>query len=393
MQVIGWFKNLSPANKIAIVVPVVVVVIGGVFGLLKALPKKTIPQDIDIVAEGNKGTINIAGRDIHTGIESEAVLNTLVETSAKLGRSEKENENLKERVRQLEAQLAQPYLEATIASQQSTPVPSREAKELAKLINENDGPYAQALKAIAEGNTEQADEFLDQTQQLIDRIQQQKDQAQAKIYFARMQNAFYGGKYQDALGWCDKLHSLAGEDPQILNLMGLVYNKNAMYEKAEPLYQRALAVREKALGKDHPDVAISLGNLAALYHAQGKYAQAEPLYQRALAVMEKALGKDHPDVATCLNNLASLYHAQGKYAQAEPLYQRALAVREKALGKDHPDVATCLNNLAELYYAQGKYAQAEPLYKRALAILENSLGPDHPNTITVRKNLDNCRKR
>ena len=69
---------------------------------------------------------------------------------------------------------------------------------------------------------------------------------------------------------------------------------------------------------------------------QGKYAEAEPLYQRSLAIREKALGKDHPDVATSLNNLAALYHNQGKYAEAEPLYQRSLAIWEKALGKTIP---------------------------------------------------------
>ena len=51
----------------------------------------------------------------------------------------------------------------------------------------------------------------------------------------------------------------------------------------------------------------SLNNLAGLYHAQGRYADAEPLYKRALAICEKALGPDHPDVALSLNNLAALY--------------------------------------------------------------------------------------
>ena len=115
----------------------------------------------------------------------------------------------------------------------------------------------------------------------------------------------------------------------------------------------------------------------------GAYAKAEPLYQRALAIHEKALGPDHPDTATALNNLAELYRATGAYAQAEPLYQRALAIREKALGPEHPDTATALNNLAELYHATGAYAKAEPLYQRALAIHEKALGPDHPDTATV----------
>jgi CHAT domain-containing protein len=165
-----------------------------------------------------------------------------------------------------------------------------------------------------------------------------------------------------------------------------LYNQRK-YEKAIPLAQRSLAIREKALGKDHPSVATSLSNLAALYQSQGKYVQAEPLHKRSLAILEKALGKDHPDVATSLNNLAELYKRQGKYVQAEPLHKRSLAILEKALGKDHPDVATSLNNLTDLYQSQGKYVQAEPLYKRSLAILEKALGKDHPDVTDSLNNL------
>ena len=116
-----------------------------------------------------------------------------------------------------------------------------------------------------------------------------------------------------------------------------------------------------------------------LRSAQGKYTEAEPLYQRALAIDEKALGPEHPDVATDLNNLALLYQGQGKYTEAEPLHKRALAIWEKALGPEHPHVGQSLNNLAALYQAQGKYTEAEPLFQRSLAIREKALGPEHPN--------------
>jgi len=58
----------------------------------------------------------------------------------------------------------------------------------------------------------------------------------------------------------------------------------AQYAKAEPLYGRALAIREKALGPGHTDLAQSLSNLAVLYQAQGQYAKAEPLKTRASAI-------------------------------------------------------------------------------------------------------------
>ena len=66
----------------------------------------------------------------------------------------------------------------------------------------------------------------------------------------------------------------------------------------------------------------------------------EPLLKRSLAIREKQLGDNHPDVATSLNNLASLYESQGKYEEAEPLYQRAIAILLEKLGKNHPNTQT-----------------------------------------------------
>jgi CHAT domain-containing protein len=44
-----------------------------------------------------------------------------------------------------------------------------------------------------------------------------------------------------------------------------------------------LAIREKALGPDHPDVGLSLNNLAALHRAQGRYADALPIVKRTIS--------------------------------------------------------------------------------------------------------------
>jgi tetratricopeptide (TPR) repeat protein len=74
-------------------------------------------------------------------------------------------------------------------------------------------------------------------------------------------------------------------------------------------------------------VATSLNNLAALYQTQGDYAKAEPLYKRSLAIWEKALGPDHPNVATSLENLAKLYRATKRNAEAEALENRAARIR------------------------------------------------------------------
>ena len=63
----------------------------------------------------------------------------------------------------------------------------------------------------------------------------------------------------------------------------------------------------------------SLNNLAVLLQAQGDLAGARPLFERALAIHEKALGPEHPETAQSLNNLAGLLQAQGDLAGAAAL--------------------------------------------------------------------------
>ncbi|MCZ6661119.1 MAG: tetratricopeptide repeat protein, partial [bacterium] len=92
--------------------------------------------------------------------------------------------------------------------------------------------------------------------------------------------------------------------------------------------KRALAINEKTLGTDHPDVALSLNNLALLYFAQGQYAQAEPLYNRALGILEKTV-PNHPNLAALLDNLADLYTNMGRGDEAKKLLDRARRIRAK----------------------------------------------------------------
>jgi CHAT domain-containing protein/Tfp pilus assembly protein PilF len=242
------------------------------------------------------------------------------------------------------------------------------------------------------------------------------------------------GKYAEALPLAqgmvaDQEKRLPSRDlAGALNNLAEIYSGMGRDAEAEPLYKRALAVMEKAVGLDSVDIAIELNNLAALYQRQQRYAEAEPLFKRALALSERSLPANHPDigralnnlatdyekqdrhaesealtrralalyqkipgaesaVATLLNNLGQILKAEGRYAEAEPPIKQSLAIREKALGRDHIDVARSLNNLADLYQRQNRFAEAEPIYRRALDIREHTVGPDHPDTVVSLNNL------
>ena len=59
----------------------------------------------------------------------------------------------------------------------------------------------------------------------------------------------------------------------------------------------------------------------------GRYAEAEPLYERLLAVEEKALGPEHPDLDESLTNYAALLQTMGRDAEAARMEARAKAIR------------------------------------------------------------------
>jgi tetratricopeptide (TPR) repeat protein len=161
----------------------------------------------------------------------------------------------------------------------------------------------------------------------------------------------------------------------------------AAYADARPLFERALAIREKVLGPEHPDTAASLNNLAYVLRAQGDYSRARPLLERALAIYEKTLGAGHPSRALSLNNLAYVLQSQGDYSGARPLFERALAIYEKTLGAEHPNTNRVIHHLARLSLATGDTLTARSLGRTALAAHKKVLGEEHPWTLDTARAL------
>ena len=95
-------------------------------------------------------------------------------------------------------------------------------------------------------------------------------------------------------------------------------------------------------------MAVAARDLAAVYYSWGRYADAEPLFQRAVAIRSKAFGPDGLQVADSLLRLANNSRAQKKYPDALKQYRRVLEFRRKALGPDHADVAHTLHDLGDV---------------------------------------------
>ena len=101
------------------------------------------------------------------------------------------------------------------------------------------------------------------------------------------------------------------------------------YTQGVEVAKRALQVAQQNDGPDHPNVALSLGNLAELYEAQKEYAKAEQLYKQSLEILEKAFGQDDPYLVPTLLNMASLYNNIGRENEAQRMMERANSIQAK----------------------------------------------------------------
>lgn len=169
--------------------------------------------------------------------------------------------------------------------------------------------------------------------------------------------------------------------------LGWLYKSVGTYTEAEAYYRRALEADQKVFGPEHPETATDLSDLAGLFESMGDYAKAESLFRQALEIREKVLGPKDKDTAASCNNLALVYYSRKEYAEAEPLFRWALAIREKVLGERSPDTLTSLRNLAQAYWSQNDYAKADLLCRQLLAIDKRVFGEQHPSTATALDDL------
>ena len=161
-----------------------------------------------------------------------------------------------------------------------------------------------------------------------------------------------------------------------LTTMGKGYRNLGLLAAAEPLLERALALREAAEPRDALDLAASLDELGGLRQDQGQLDKARALFEEALA-----LRREHPDatgeeLGESLNNLALVLYLLGDFEAAEPLYREALPL-VRAMGGKGFELSVVLNNLGIILHAKGDYEGAEPLYREALDVRE-ALPPSHP---------------
>lgn len=200
------------------------------------------------------------------------------------------------------------------------------------------------------------------------------------------------GYYNDTLPLFEKALSISekqiGKDhhltASIIHNLACTLSKLGKNIRAEELFRETVSIRENVLGLDHTETARSLHNLAFEAKKNGNPLEAEKIYKRALEIREKKLGPEHPDVSLTLYELACFIEDS---TEAEMLFKRAITIDEKNYGSDNAFVADSLSHLAKLYCKNNNFTQAKEVLNRAFIIYEKSYGLGHPFTEHVIEQL------
>ena len=170
---------------------------------------------------------------------------------------------------------------------------------------------------------------------------------------------------------------------EIFTLIGRMYRRIGLYDKAQQLLERALASGRAAFGSDHASVAETLNDLGALAAEKGDYRAAAANLEEALTIRRRLYGGEHRDVADTLAELGRIYQDQGLNARAEPLHREALAIRTKLLGERSGEAGTSMSDLASVLRLNGDLAGAEALLRQSLEINRATRGETHAMTATT----------
>jgi tetratricopeptide (TPR) repeat protein len=173
----------------------------------------------------------------------------------------------------------------------------------------------------------------------------------------------------------------------LLDALGQTYKGLGLYDTAVRVHAQARAVREGALGLEHPDTLTSRSNLAAALRDTGRVSEAIALDEVTLKLRATKLGPDHIDTLKSGNNLALKYVDAGRLKEAIALYESTLKGYLAKLGPDDPLTFMCRHNLANAYLAAGRLADGIALHEENLKANERALGPDHPDTLDARDSL------
>jgi diguanylate cyclase (GGDEF)-like protein len=158
----------------------------------------------------------------------------------------------------------------------------------------------------------------------------------------------------------DKDLDLAGA----LNLIGIVYFYNAMYEPALENFLRALHLIGEA--EDYLTISKILNNMGEVYKEVGNFDEALVCYNKALNLCEKYNYMNN--IAVIFENMGMIYFKKKDYSYSFEYYKKSYDILIEQ--NNITALSEVENSIGRIHFVQKEYDKARECYINALAKLE-----------------------
>ena len=190
-----------------------------------------------------------------------------------------------------------------------------------------------------------------------------------------------------------------------LSSLSTILRDEGKLDESEKMAREVLEMLKKLLKEqDHPLIATALFNLAAALGAAGhalhgdqpqqemlKLDEAESLSRQALAMKQKLLNVENPELAASLSSLALVMRSRAVTNEndSQAVLSAALSMQRKLLGEDNPESIDSLQSLGYILYSRNKFPEAETVFRDALAKRRKLFGDEAPQTLESLESLIN----
>ena len=192
-------------------------------------------------------------------------------------------------------------------------------------------------------------------------------------------NGYQLNRREESDRWANLAHSIldriTDRQPRIrawiLQNQGIALCRHRDPNAARPLLEEALALKEAAVGRNHPDVARTVTALAAVMTELGRPHDALQLLDRSIEILT-ILDPNSALLASAFNDRGEALNALGRHSEAETDFRRALQIVEMQFGPRNNRSADSMEGLGKAAQASGDLDVAVHYLDSALTLRRES---------------------
>lgn len=183
----------------------------------------------------------------------------------------------------------------------------------------------------------------------------------------------------------DKAHCVALAEA--LHEYGRVLFFLNQFAESRTAYEESLALREKFLAANDPEIGTSLLHLSAVYRELNDVAKSDQASDQAIARFRRITDDRQERLGAALFSRADSLHKANRHDESRVFVNEAIEVFIKNEGATYWRVGRALSLLAELEVANDRFDLAVVHGRRAITLIEPRYGSTHATVTLARHNL------